>query len=84
MLKSIANQLFHIKGLDERSLRRFRILYLYYPQLTNPIRGTMTPELQDEQKCGILSPEGILKNGVTHRMFGKGHIFDEYPYSEPT
>lgn len=56
LLKSIADKLNHIKGLDERSLRRFRLFYLYYPQLANSIRGTVTPELQDEQKWGTLPP----------------------------
>jgi len=27
-----------------------------FPQLADTIRRTMTPELQDEQKCGSLSP----------------------------
>ena len=56
LLKSIADKLNHIKGLDERSLRRFRLFYLYYPQLENSIRGTVTPELQDEQKWGTVPP----------------------------
>lgn len=56
LLKSIADKLNRIKGLDERSLRRFRLLYLYYPQLSTTIRGTLTPELQDEQKWGTLTP----------------------------
>jgi len=37
LLKSIAAKLSHTKGLDERSLRRYRLFYLYYPHLTNAI-----------------------------------------------
>jgi predicted nuclease of restriction endonuclease-like (RecB) superfamily len=62
LLKSMADNLNHIKGLDERSLRRFRLFYLYYPQLANSIRGTMTPELIDEQKWGTVSPQ--LQTGL--------------------
>jgi len=60
LLKSIADKLNHIKGLDERSLRRFRLFYLYYPQLENSIRGSLSPELQDEQKWG--TPPPILQD----------------------
>jgi predicted nuclease of restriction endonuclease-like (RecB) superfamily len=56
LLKSISGELSHIKGLDERSLRRFRLFYLYYPQLANSIRGSLSPELIAEQKWGSLSP----------------------------
>jgi len=56
LLKSIAGKLSHIKGLDERSLRRFRLFYLYYPQLADPIRGSLSPELRVNQKWGTLSP----------------------------
>lgn len=56
LLKSIAERLDHIPGLDERSLRRFRLLYLYYPQLADPIRGTLTPKFANESKWVTLSP----------------------------
>jgi predicted nuclease of restriction endonuclease-like (RecB) superfamily len=56
LLKSIADNLNHIKGLDERSLRRFRLFYLYYPQLADVIRGTVTPELQGGQRWVTVSP----------------------------
>jgi len=62
LLKTIAEKLNHINGLDERSLRRFRLFYLYYPQLAIPIRGTVSPELQDIQKWGTLSPQ--LQTGL--------------------
>jgi predicted nuclease of restriction endonuclease-like (RecB) superfamily len=56
LLKSIAVKFSQTKGLDERSLRRFRIFYLYYPHLANSIRGSLSPEL-DNQKWGTLSPD---------------------------
>ena len=56
LLKSIAKNLNHIKGLDERSLRRFRLFYLYYPQLAKSIRGAVTPELPSKKKRGAMTP----------------------------
>lgn len=56
LLKTIAGNLSHIKGLDERSLRRFRLFYLYYPQLAEPIRGTLTPISQQFKIRGTLTP----------------------------
>ena len=69
LLKNLSDRLSHIKGLDERSLRRFRLFYTIYPQLeeeiltlvapnllTIGIRGTASPELQ-EPKWGTVSPE---------------------------
>ncbi len=75
LLKSISDNLTHIKGLDERSLRRFRLFYLYYPQIAdsirgsvNPvfeeieIRGSLTPILPDTEKVGSATPH--LKSGL--------------------
>jgi len=56
LLKSIAGELTHIKGIDERSLRRFRQFYFYYPQIAGTIRGSLTPEFSDEKKWGSLTP----------------------------
>ncbi len=66
LLKSIAGNLSHIKGLDERSLRRFRLFYLYYPQITDPIRGILSPALEKNEIRGSLSPilERIDKVGA--------------------
>lgn len=55
LLKTIAAKLSQTKGLDERSLRRFRLFYLYYPHLANSIWGTLTPEL-NKAKWGTLTP----------------------------
>ncbi len=66
LLKTLSEKLDHIKGIDERSLRRFRQFYLTYPQIGTAlqdrifpdfIRGSLSPVLQDEQIRGSLSPE---------------------------
>jgi len=56
LIESIAEELKHIKGIDKRSLFRFRQFYLYYPQIEEAIRGTVIPELTDLQKRGTLTP----------------------------
>jgi predicted nuclease of restriction endonuclease-like (RecB) superfamily len=56
LLKSIAGNLNHIKGLDERSLRRFRQFYLYYPQIAEAIRGTVSPIFEQVEIRGTVSP----------------------------
>lgn len=74
LLKSIANSLTHVKGLDERSLRRFRLFYLYYPQLATTIRGTVTPKLGEDEKWGSVSPvfEQIEKAGIQAQKLEEG------------
>ncbi len=56
LLKSIAGELSDIKGMDERSLRRFRQFYLFYPQLADTIRGAMSPELKQIEIRGSMTP----------------------------
>lgn len=56
LLKSIAGELSHIKGLDERSLRRFRQFYLFYPQMRDVIRGALTPIFEKSEIRGSLTP----------------------------
>lgn len=60
LLKSIAGKLKHIKGLDERSLRRFRQFYLFYPQIADTIRGSVNPIFEQIEIWGSLTP--ILPN----------------------
>ena len=60
LIESIAAELMHIKGIDKRSLFRFRQFYLFYPQIAEAIRGSLTPVLQDNEKVGSLTP--ILPN----------------------
>jgi predicted nuclease of restriction endonuclease-like (RecB) superfamily len=54
LLPKLAERCTFIKGLDERSFRNFRLLYIYYPQIQPliarqlhalPIWGSATPEL---------------------------------------
>ena len=74
LLKSIAGKLKDIKGLDERSLRRFRKFYLSYPQLADTIRGSLTPILEETGIRGTLSP--VLKDaekiGIVYSQLQKG------------
>ncbi len=56
LLRSIAAHLREIKGMDERSLRRYRLFYHHYPQLSDVIRGSLSPELSKKQKWGTLFP----------------------------
>lgn len=56
LLKSLAKKLSHIKGLDERSLRRFRQFYLYYPQIEESFRGSITPFLSNLKFGGQRPP----------------------------
>lgn len=76
LVETIAEKLEHIKGIDKRSLFRFRQFYLYYPQIVEAIHvflppileqtekvGTLFPQLPDFQKVGTLSP--ILQKAGT-------------------
>ena len=56
LIKTIAGELKPIKGLDERSLRRFRQFYFYYPQMADIIWGSLSPVLQQIEIRGLLSP----------------------------
>lgn len=47
LLQSIATSVKHIKGLDERSLRKFRQFYTTYDRLKFIIRESATPILSD-------------------------------------
>ena len=56
LIERLAEKLNHIKGIDERSLRRFRQFYLYYPHFEPTIRGSLTPELGLTEIRGSLTP----------------------------
>ncbi|MCF8239850.1 MAG: PDDEXK nuclease domain-containing protein [Melioribacteraceae bacterium] len=56
LIESIAVELMHIKGIDKRSLFRFRQFYLYYPQIAEAIRGSLTPILPNLEKVGTVTP----------------------------
>jgi predicted nuclease of restriction endonuclease-like (RecB) superfamily len=89
LLPTMAAELQHIKGFDERSLRRFRQFYLTYPQISEalsdqfirsltvgslpqllggaPIRGTLSPKLENQLTASILgsnSPESEFEAKV--------------------
>lgn len=56
LLKTLSLNLKDIKGMEERSLRRYRQFYLFYPQLSDIIRGSLSPILFQEEIRGSLSP----------------------------
>jgi len=56
LIENIAAQLKNIKGIDKRSLFRFRQFYIYYPQLADPIRGALTTIFGKNEIVGSPSP----------------------------
>ncbi len=75
LIESIVSELNHIKGIDKRSLFRFRQFYLFYPKIAEAIRGSVppvfeqieivgsaTPHLPDTIKMGTVSPQ--LQTGL--------------------
>ncbi len=56
LIESIAVELKHIKGIDKRSLFRFRQFYLYYPQIAEAIRGSLPAILPGLEKVGSVTP----------------------------
>ena len=62
IIAELAGKLKNIKGMDERSLRNFRLFYQRYPQIGNYIQqtsiwGSVTPKLITPEKWGSLTPE---------------------------
>ena len=57
LIERLSEKLSHIKGIDERSLRRFRQFYTIYPHFDSAIRGAVTPELFQSTIRGSLPPE---------------------------
>ena len=56
LIENVADKLKHVRGIDRRSLFKFRQFYLFYPQLANTIRGEITPLLPDSKKVGTATP----------------------------
>jgi hypothetical protein len=56
LLKSIASDLEAIKGLYERSLRRYRQFYLSYSYMAESIRETADPVFEQKPIRGSLLP----------------------------
>ncbi len=56
LIERLSEKLSHIKGVDKRSLFKFRQFYIFYPHFESAIRESLTPELRDGEKVGSLSP----------------------------
>jgi len=72
LIEKLAGKLSHIKGIDERSLRRFRQFYMIYPHFDSAIRGTLTPILETVEIVETLSPQ--LENSLMvppHKLISK-------------
>jgi hypothetical protein len=57
IITDLAKGLKHIKGLDDRGLRKFR---QFYPQIANLIWGSLSAELNLLPKWGTVSPESRI------------------------
>lgn len=55
LIEKLTGKLLHIKGIDRRSLFKFRQFYLFYPHFESVIRGSVTPILNTEAKVGSLT-----------------------------
>ncbi|WPR75035.1 PDDEXK nuclease domain-containing protein [Algoriphagus sp. NG3] len=60
LIDQIAQRLSTIKGLDRRSLFRFRTFYLYYPQIGSFLKEKVNPFLPIVQEIGGLEKVGTL------------------------
>jgi predicted nuclease of restriction endonuclease-like (RecB) superfamily len=80
LFPELAAKFKHIKGIDKRSLYRFKDFYKLYPHLqseiaplihflshneTHSILGITSPHLEAKEKVGIASPQSINKLMVT-------------------
>jgi predicted nuclease of restriction endonuclease-like (RecB) superfamily len=74
LIETLAAELNHIKGIDKRSLFRFRQFYLCYPQIAEAIRGTITPVFKQIEKVGTVTPlfPGSQKVGTTSPKLQEG------------
>jgi predicted nuclease of restriction endonuclease-like (RecB) superfamily len=76
LIESLAAELNHVKGIDKRSLFRFRQFYLYYPQIADTIRGSLTLTLEQTEKVGSLTPQlqllDLLKMGTVSPQLKTG------------
>ncbi len=57
LIERLAEKLKHIKGIDRRSLFKFRQFYIYYPHIETTIGGTLSPEFQMETIVGSVTPQ---------------------------
>jgi len=64
LIERLAGKLNHIKGIDKRSLFKFRQFYLFYPHIETAIRGSVTTQLKNQP---FNPPQKILtKLSYTH------------------
>jgi len=56
LIEKLAEKLSHIKGVEERSLRRFRQFYMTYPHFESAIRGVTDPHFASLTKSGVTDP----------------------------
>ena len=71
LIEKLAGKLLHIKGIDRRSLFKFRQFYLFYPHFESVIRGSVTPILNTEAKVGSLTtllPEIQIVGSLTTQL----------------
>lgn len=55
IIEELAQNLKHIKGIDRRSLFKFRLFYLAYTNLFSPVHSFVSQNLQ--RKVGTVSPQ---------------------------
>jgi hypothetical protein len=56
LFEKLASNLKHIKGIDKRSLFRFRQFYIIYPQLSEVINTKLSDYFIAQEKVGSLTP----------------------------
>ncbi len=56
LIGKLSDKLKHIKGIDARSLHRFRQFYVLYPQFGKTIRGSLSPILGSDSILGSTTP----------------------------
>lgn len=64
LVDSLADELKTIKGIDRRSLFRYRTFYLFYPHLRSyllktDVIKTLTQNLREKEKVGTLTPQSL-------------------------
>lgn len=79
LIEKLAVKLNHIKGIDVRSLRKFRQFYILYPQVEKAIRGSVTPELEQDIKVGSATP--LLEEQLQHLQVPPQKIISKLSYT---
>jgi predicted nuclease of restriction endonuclease-like (RecB) superfamily len=69
LIDQMAEKLRHIKGLDRRSLFRFRTFYLLYPQVSDFIKSSKSPFL-----AALAGIKGIEKVGTLTPLLNSSQI----------